>query len=82
MPELTSVNLRDLYDTDSDSDDEIERPRYSPLSSVSSVEATINDDGEGDDGDDDDGLASDDGATVSDGQEDDNDTEGLETTVI
>ena len=80
VPELTSVSLSDLYDTDSDSDDDIERPSYSPLSSVSSVEATIDDDGEDADGDKDDGLTSDGGATsdVNDGQEDDNDAEELE----
>ena len=58
MPESTPVNLMDLYDTDSDSDSEIERPTYSPLSSGSSVEATSDYDGEDDDGDGDDGLSS------------------------
>lgn len=85
VPESTSVNLRDLYDTDSDSDSDIERPSYSPLSSVSSMEATSDYDGEDDDGDgDDDGLTSngDTANDVSDGQEVDNDTEELETTVI
>ena len=43
MPELLSVNLRDLYDTDSD--EEVERPCYSPLSSVSSMEASVDDGG-------------------------------------
>ena len=61
MSEFTPVNLGDLYG--SDSDEEIERPCYSPLSSMSSVDEDI--------------LSSEDDNTNdhSSGEEDDNDIE-------
>ena len=72
MSELTSINVRDLYDTDSE--EEVERPSFSPLSSMSSLEATI---------DDEDVLVSDDSNENDDnsGEQDYSDTEEGQTTV-